>query len=361
MINTAIIGSGYWGINYVRLLQDLPHVRLSAVCDEDPSRLRSIHQRFPNLAVTIQMEDIFNRPEIDAVVVATPAVTHYEIVKRALESKKHVLVEKPMATSVADCESLVEIGDQCKKILMVGLTFLYNPGVEMLRGLISEPGFGRIYYLHCTRTNMGPIRQDVSSVWDLASHDLAICNFIMKWPPIWVQANGSKILDHQRDDVAFITLCYPGDVLANIHVSWINPSKVRQVVVVGSQRRIVFDDLDISERIRIFEKGIESSPDEVNNFGEFKFLIHDGEIRSPKVPAEEPLRNQVEHFLKCIETGCNPISNGRVGLENVRLLSAIDQSLSQNGARIGLNEKNLVGADSRIIALAGLSRYSSAA
>ncbi len=361
MINTAIIGCGYWGINYVRLLQELPQARLISVCDEYPARLKSIQQRFPNLTVTTQIEEIFNRPEIDAVVVATPAVTHYKIVKRGLESKKHVLVEKPMATSVAEGESLVRISDHYNKILMVGLTFLYNPGIEMLRDLVSEPEFGRIYYLHCTRTNMGPIRQDVSSIWDLASHDLAICNFIMKWPPIWVQANGGRILNHQQDDVAFITICYPGDVLANIHVSWINPSKVRQVVVVGSQRRIVFDDLDISERIRIFEKGIESKPDEVNNFGEFKFLIHDGEIRSPKVPVEEPLRNQVEHFLKCIETGCNPISNGRVGLDNVRLLSAIDQSLSHNGTRISLDGDNRVATDSRTIALAGSTRYSSAA
>ncbi len=336
MSNIAVIGCGYWGMNYVRLLHEMPQARLVVACDGNPQRIGVVRERFPLLSVTDNLEDVLRNRWIDAVVVATPASTHHEITKRLLLAGKHVMVEKPLTTSVEEAEDLVATAAQCDRTLMVGLTFLYNTGIAKLKELVRDPNFGTLYYLHCTRTNMGTIRPDVSVIWDLASHDLAICQFLLDRPPIWVQANAATVLDHTLHDVAFITLGYPGNVLANIHVSWVDPNKVREVVAVGSQRRIVFNDLNVSERVRIYEKGITSSRQEADSFGDFRLLVRDGDIISPHVAPSEPLRNQVEHFLSCIASGQQPLSAGEAGVMNVRVLRAIDESLARDGAQVCL-------------------------
>lgn len=336
MTNIGVIGCGYWGINYVRLLHELPQIRLVTVCDSNSERLATLHERFPLLSLTDSVEDILQNRWIDAVIVATPASTHHDLVKRALQAGKHVMVEKPLTTTIEEGEDLVATAESCGRLLMVGLTFLYNSGIIKLKELIAEPGFGTLYYLHCTRTNLGPVRHDVSSIWDLASHDLAICSYLLEKTPIWVQANASTVLSHGLEDFAFLTLGYPDNVLANIHVSWVDPNKVREVVAVGSQRRIVFDDLNPTERVRIFEKGISSAPKEADSYGEFRLLMRDGDILSPYLRPSEPLRNQVEHFRLCVEDGRRPLSDGLVGLKNVRTLVAVEESLREHGARIDI-------------------------
>jgi predicted dehydrogenase len=334
MTNLAVIGCGYWGVNYVRLLHELPQARLVSVCDASPQRIAMLRERFPLLSVTDSIDDVLQNRWIDAVVIATPASTHHDIVRRALEAGKHVMVEKPLTTTVEDAEDLATTACKCNRLLMVGLTFLYNTGIAKVKEIICDPGFGDIYYLHCTRTNLGPVRPDVSAIWDLASHDLAICDFLLDRRPAWVQANASTVLNHKLEDIAFLTLSYPGNVIANIHVSWVDPNKVREVVAVGSQRRVVFDDLNASERVRIFEKGISSAKQEADSFGEFRLLVRDGDIISPRVAPSEPLRNQMEHFLACVTEGKPPLSNGEVGVANVRTLCAIDRSLAKKGARV---------------------------
>lgn len=334
MINVAVIGAGYWGVNYVRLFHELTTAKLVAVCEGDPARAAVVRQRFPLVSVTESIDEVLANRWVDAVIVATPASTHHNVAKAALIAGKHVMVEKPLTTSVADAEDLVRTAEQQKRKLMVGLTFLYNPAIRKMRALMEEPSFGHTYYIHCTRTNMGPVRPDVSVVWDLASHDVAICDFLLNAHPVWAQANASTVLDHSLWDVAFVTLGYPGNVMANIHVSWVDPNKVREVVAVGSQRRVVFDDLNTVERVRVFEKGISSQSQEADTFGEFRLLVRDGDIISPKIDASEPLRNQAEEFIRAVNGDDTPMTDGSVGLANVRTLVAVDRSLDAGGVRV---------------------------
>lgn len=344
MTNIAVIGCGRWGMNYVRLLHELPQARLMTACDADPQRRKLVNDRFPLLATTDDLDEVLNNRWIDAVIVVTPAETHHAVVRRALLAGKHVMVEKPLTTCVEDALDLEATARAQDRILMVGLTFLYNAAILKMKTLMQEPSFGTLYYLHLTRTNLGPVRSDVSVVWDLASHDLAICDYLMEQEPLWVQANAATVLEHEREDVAFLTLGYPDGRLANIHVSWVDPNKVREVVAVGSQRRIVFNDLNPSEPVRIYERGIASSRQEANSFGEFRLLMHEGDILSPRVAPSEPLRNQVEHFLACVAEGRAPLSDGRVGAINVRTLVAIEESLRADGQRIPIGAEAVVSA-----------------
>lgn len=338
MLNVAVIGCGYWGMNYVRLLHDFPQVRLLSACDANPARIRAVQERFPLLSVGDDFEAVLDNRWVDAVVIATPAGTHHRLVKRALTAGKHVLVEKPMTTDPDDAEDLVQTAQASDRTLMVGFTFLYNNGILKMKELIRDERFGEPYYLHFTRTNMGPVRSDVSALWDLASHDLAICDFLLESEPLWVQANAATVLEHELPDVGFITLGYPGNILANIHVSWVDPNKVREIAAIGSRQRIVFDDLNASERVRIYEKGIGSSRQEADSFGEFRLLVRDGDIISPHLPGGEPLRSQAEHFLDCIASGRAPRSDADMGAANVRALAAIERSLASNGLRVSPTE-----------------------
>jgi len=330
----AIIGCGYWGINYVRVFSELPNCHVVVVCDASEERLRALRERFPLLGTTTSLEEVLESKWVDAVVIATPATTHFEIAQQCLRAGKHVLVEKPLATSVSDCEALVQDAEQQDRILMVGHTFLYNAGIRKVKEALTSESIGRIYYLHATRTNMGPIRNDVNALWDLAAHDVAIFQYLLDARPLCVSAVGTRALGNGRHDVVFATLTYGNGVIANIHVSWVDPNKVRQIAVVGSRSRIVFDDLNNAERVRIFEKGVAPSEMEAGNFGEFRLLVHDGDIISPRVDASEPLKVECQHFLDCLEQHQSPLTDGINGLEVVRVLGAIDQSIQSGGAPI---------------------------
>lgn len=334
MINIAVIGCGYWGINHVRVFSEIPDSKVVLVCDAREDRLRFLRERFPLIGTTTNWEETITNKWIDAVVIATNATAHFDIARQCLLNGKHVLVEKPLATTVAHAESLTQIAEERPVVLMVGHTFLYNAGVRKVKELMSTDSFGKVYYLHSTRTNMGPVRNDVNALWDLASHDISIFNYLLDAQPEWVSAVGSQRLSNERDDVGFATLRYTGDVIANIHASWLDPNKVREVVVVGSERRVVFDDLNNLERVRIFEKGVSPAEMEADSFGEFRLLVRDGDIISPWVETSEPLRNQASHFLECISGGKRPLTDGANGLEVVRTMCAIDESLRQNGAPV---------------------------
>lgn len=333
MIEVGIVGCGYWGVNYVRVFNELPDSTVTRVCDQRLERLDFIKQRYPIVSTHTTLPDLLQDTHMRAVVVSTPTSSHYEVAKACLQAGKHVLVEKPLTASVEQCEELIQLAAEAERVLMVGHTFLYNAGIRKLRGLVSGEEFGKIYYLHATRTNLGPIRQDVNAVWDLAPHDISIFDYILGTLPICVSAVGSRLLEDGWEDVAFITLTYPGDVIGNIHVSWADPNKVREVVVVGSNRRIVFDDMNNLERIRIFEKGV-APQQEAGSFGEFRLLMRDGDILSPKVEPSEPLKNQAIQFLECIDRGQAPLTDGQNGLDVVRVLVAIDESMRKHGAPV---------------------------
>jgi len=334
MVNVAIIGCGYWGINYVRVFSETRDSKIVLVCDVNEDRLRAVRERYQLVGTTTNWEEVLTNRWVDAAVIATPANTHFQVAEKCLLSGKHVLVEKPIATRVDHAESLVQIAEKQGLVLMVGHTFLYNSGIRKVKELMSSDNFGKVYYLHAARTNMGPIRDDVNALWDLASHDVAILNYLLDAQPQWVSAVGSKIFGNERADVGFSTLNYPGGVIANIHSSWLDPNKVREVVVVGSKQRIVFDDLKNVERVRIFEKGVAPAEMEAESFGEFRLLVRDGDIVSPWIETSEPLRNLGAHFLQCVTSGTRPLTDGINGLEVVRVMSAIDESLTQSGAPV---------------------------
>jgi predicted dehydrogenase len=334
MINVAIVGCGYWGVNYVRVFSELPASRVMVACDTSEDRLQLLHGRYQLVNTTRSLEEVLANKWIDAVVVATPTSSHFSIAQQCLLAGKHVLIEKPLTATLNESERLIETAARLGRVLMVGHTFLYNSGVRKVKQIVSDAGFGKVYYLHATRTNMGPIRHDVNAIWDLAAHDIAIFNYLLDAHPQWVSAVGARALGNGREDVGFVTLGYPQDVIANVHASWVDPNKVRELVVVGSQRRVVFDDLNNLERVRIFEKGVAPAELEADSFGEFRLLVRDGDIISPHVEASEPLRNLCQHFLDCVEQNQQPMTDGWNGLEVVRVLSAIDQSLARNGAPV---------------------------
>ncbi len=333
MVNIAVVGCGRWGVNYVRILEEIANARVDWVYDRDELSLKKVVHRFPTVKAARTLGEVINSPDVDAVVVATPASEHHDAVKKALLAGKHVLVEKPIALTIDESLEMIELAASQKKVLMVGHTFIFNSGVKALKGYIREDAFGKMYYLHATRTNMGPIRNDVNAIWDLAPHDVSIFNYLLESAPRWVSATGVRLFDNEREDVGFLTLGYPENVLANIHVSWADPYKVREVVAVGSKRRIVFDDLESLERVKVYEKGV-TKDKEAESYGEFRLLMRDGDIISPKVENTEPLKEQCIHFLECINENKKPLSDGATGLDVIRVMLAADESLKSNGAPV---------------------------
>lgn len=329
-VGIAVVGCGYWGTNYVRIFNELVDSRVVAVCDQSADRLKEVSRRFPGVYLTTLIDDAASQPGVDAVVVCTEATTHFNVARRVLLAGKHVLVEKPLTTTSADAEKLIELAESNFATLMVGHTFVFNSGVRKVKEYVQK-GDGRVYYLYARRTNLGPIRRDVNALWDLAPHDIAIFNYLLDSTPLWVSAVGGKVLRNCRDDVGFISLGYPDNILAHVHVSWADPDKAREVVVVKSDKRIVFNDLNGIEQVRVFEKGVSLAEQEPLNYGEFRFEIRDGDIVSPRIEPVEPLKHQCRHFLECVRTGKRPISSGAEGRDVVRVLEAINRSIESKG------------------------------
>jgi predicted dehydrogenase len=333
-LGVLIVGCGYWGINYVRVFSELPQSRVVGVCDRRPERLQEVGRRFRSVRLITEIEDGLRLDGFDAAVVCTEATAHHGVTRRFLAARKHVLVEKPMATSVADAEELTTLAESQGVTLMVGHTFIYNAGIRRVKAYIEQAEVGQVYYLYARRTNLGPIRRDVNALWDLAPHDVSIFNYLLGSAPEWASAVGTKVLQNCREDVGFISLGYADGIVGHVHVSWADPHKVREVVVVGSDRRIVFNDLSALERVRVFEKGIMPAAPEAASYGEYHFLMRDGDIISPRVEVSEPLKNQCRHFLECVTGGTRPVTDGREGLQVVRVMEAIDRSVELNGAPV---------------------------
>ena len=333
-IGIGLIGYGHWGPNYARVFNELADSRLVAICESSKDRLSAAASRHKDVALTASAAELLANSKVDAVVIATPASTHLDLARAALEAGRDVLLEKPMALVADDCRRLGEMATRGNRILMIGHTFLYNQAVRKVKECMNQFYLGRLYYLHTTRTNLGPIRHDVGAIWDLAPHDVSIFDYLMGAMPTWASATGTKVLSRDREDVGFVTLGYPSDVIANIHVSWANPNKVRELVVVGSNRRIVFDDLNAVEPVRIFEKGVAVSSADMDDFGNFKLAMRDGDIVSPKIPAAEPLKSLCSEFVQCVASRKTPLSDAATGARVVQVMEAISKSLAQNGAPV---------------------------
>jgi len=282
-IGIAVAGCGYWGMNYIRLFQELPGSRLIGVCDVRQDRVDLVRQRFPSVSAFESLDNVLADDRVDAVAICAEATAPYAMARQCLNAGKHVLVEKPLTTRVCDAEDLNMIAERNQRVLMVGHTFIYNAAVRKLKEYVGEDR-DHLYYLYAQRTNLGPIRRDVNALWDLATHDISIFNYLLEETPEWVSAVGARVLRNGREDVGFITLGYSDGKLGHIHVSWADPNKTRQVVAVFGHRRIVFDDLNGLEQVRVFEKGIRPMTDEPPlGFGEYRMQIRDGDIVSPEI------------------------------------------------------------------------------
>ncbi len=332
-LGVAVLGCGYWGVNYVRAFGELPGARVVVVCDQRADRVQEVGRQFPGVQLATDVADALGHAGVDAVVVATEATSHHAVARLSLQAGKHVLVEKPMATTVADADDLIGLARTTGMVLMVGHTFLYNPGVRTMKDYVRRGEVGKVHYLYARRTNLGPIRRDVSALWDLAPHDVSIFNHLLDSAPTWVAAVGARVLGNCREDVGFVTLGYPNGILGHIHVSWVDPHKVREVVVVGSEKRVVFNDLQAIEPIRVFEKGV-APLTAADSYQDQPFLMRDGAIFSPRIEASEPLKNQCDHFLDCVTQGETPLSGGPEGRDVVQVLEAIDRSVAHGGAPV---------------------------
>ena len=336
-LGVAIVGCGYWGVNYVRVFNELTHARIVGVCDQRLERLQTIQQRFPAVQTYQDLNDVLAMDDVEAVVICTTAATHYPLVRQALEAGKHVMVEKPMTTCSAHGEELKALAEAKDLTLMVGHTFVYNAGVRMVKDCMKS--VGQVYYLYARRTNLGPIRHDVNALWDLAPHDISIFNYWLDMLPEWVSAVGSRVLRNGHEDVGFVSLGYPNNIVAHIHASWAEPNKVRELVVVGSDQSITFNDLNPLEQVRVFKKGVTTVEREASNYGEHQFMMRDGDIVSPRIDVNEPLKSECQHFVDCVTRHEQPLTGGKEGLDVVRIMEAIDQSVTNKGAPIEVHYK----------------------
>jgi len=336
-IGIGVIGLGHWGPNHPRIFSQCAGVRVVAAADLSADRRKHVGGLYRDVEMVADAQDVFKRGDVDAVVIATPAKTHFAIASAALQAGKHVLLEKPMCTTLADAEALVEVADRCQRTMVHGHVFVFNTGIRYLREGLSKGSFGDVQYVHATRTNLGPIRRDVNVVEDLATHELTIFDYLFGRGPDWVSASGSRILGTAFEDVAFVTLQYGGSTLAHVHVSWLNPQKVRTITLVANQRMVVWDDMEPLEQIRVYDKGVMDEP-YYDSFGEFQLRLREGDIVIPKLNMQEPLKVQAETFLKRLRTGEKTPSENDAGLRVAACLDAIARSLREDGRRVPLSE-----------------------
>lgn len=328
-VKVAAVGCGYWGPNVIRNLSEVPGFDLHWICDADPDRLGPVAARYPGAQPTTRIDDVFNDPSVDAIYLATPVSTHFDLARRALTLDKHVLIEKPLATTIEQAEELADLAEARGLTLLVGHTFVFSPPVRRIKELIDSGLLGPIYYVETTRVNLGLFQKDVSVVWDLGPHDISILNYWLGEVPVYVAARGRSYLGEALEDVAFLTLEYPSGILAQLQISWLAPSKLRRTSIVGRQKMIVYDDLEPVEKVKIFDRGVDHQP---ASFGEFQLTYRSGDILSPRLDTTEPLRLECEHFLECIRTGRTPDASPHSGVDVVRVIHAAERSMRCGGA-----------------------------
>jgi len=337
MTKIGIIGCGYWGPNLVRNFTELTNCEVAAVADLNKDRLSALAARFPRLEGFSDYNKILQNKDIEGVVISTNLSTHFNIAKDALNAGKHILLEKPVTPSVREAEELVELAKKNGLIFMSGHTFLYNKGVTDTKMYVDKGEIGDVLYLHAERTNLGPIRHDTNAMWDLAPHDISIFIHIIGQLPLAVSAHGGSFLKKGREDVVFLTLKFPGGILGNVHVSWLDPCKTRKITVIGNKKMLLFDDLNPLEPIKLFDKGVEY-PKDYGSYGEFQHILRDGDILIPKIKLSEPLKNECAAFIESITRKKNPLSDGEFGKKVVKVLCAAQRSLDKDGVLVEVSK-----------------------
>jgi predicted dehydrogenase len=333
MITVGVIGCGYWGPNLVRNLHSLEHCKVKSICDVNEERLRYLTRLYPDITATPNLDDLIGDGEVDAVAIATPVSLHFDQARRCLEADKHVFIEKPMAASVNECEDLVNLAEKKKKTLMVGHTFIYTAVVRKIREIIKNGDIGDVMYISARRLNLGLFQKDINVAWDLAPHDISIILYLMGAVPESVNCQGKSHVNEGIEDVTTMSLDFQNGGFAIVQSSWLDPNKVREMIIVGSKRMILYNDNEPLEKIRIYDKRVEVSP-HYDTFAEFVYSYHYGDIYTPYIKQDEPLRVEMQHFLDCIRDGSVPDSDGMKGLKVVAILEAANASLKGGGSRI---------------------------
>jgi len=334
-LNIGVVGCGYWGPNLIRNFRSTPDCKVRTICDQDENRLKQLKELYPEVQTETRFEAVLADRNVEAVVIATPVRFHYKMAKASLAAGKHTFIEKPMASSSAECEELNELARENGLTLMIGHTFLYSAPVRKIKEIIKAGDIGTIQYISSRRLNLGLYQKDINVAWDLAPHDISIILHIMDQPPQSVNCRGNCHVTPGIEDVTNMALTFPNNQLATIHNSWLDPRKVREMTIVGTRRMIVYDDVEPLEKIKIYDARVDRPP-HYNTFAEFTYSYHYGDIYVPYVKQEEPLKVECQHFVDCVQTGALPISNGHHGLELVRILEASSLSLKQQGAAVNI-------------------------
>ncbi len=333
-IGVAVVGTGDWGANLVRNFANLPGARLVAVCDADATRLAKTAAQYPGTRALADAAQVAADPEIQAAVVSASAVGHYPLAKLLLEAGKDVYVEKPLTLEVAHAEELVRLAKAKNRILMVGHLLLYHPAVQYMKKLVTDGTIGDLLYVYCQRVNLGKVRKDENALWSFAPHDLSVILHLLDMEPVDVVARGSAFLQPGVEDVVFVDLRFPGGKMAHAHVSWLDPHKLRKFTVVGTQKMVVFDDMEASEKIKIYDKGVDRVG-EVVSYGD-ALTVRNGDILIPKISLQEPLRLECAHFVECVRDRRTPLTDGLGGLRVVKVLDAAQKSLKSGGAPVAI-------------------------
>jgi len=337
VINVGIIGHGYWGPNLVRNFYETPGARVACVSDLRPERLKLVQSRYPTVKVTESHKELIDDPGVDVVVIATPVSTHFDLAMRALQAKKHVLVEKPLASTSEQVKQLMAAANAVGRLLMVDHTFVFTGAVRKIRELVDEGSLGQIYYYDSARVNLGLFQHDVNVIWDLAVHDLAIMDHVLPAHPVAVSATGIAHVAGEPENVAFLTLFFDGPLIAHVHVNWLSPVKVRRTLIGASSKMIVYDDLEQSEKIKVYDKGITLSRREnPEKIYEVMVGYRTGDMLAPNLDMTEALKVEAAHLVRCVEGTEKPIADGMAGFRVVEILEAASQSMRNRGRPVEL-------------------------
>ena len=331
MIRFGVVGYGYWGPNVVRNLRNLDQTQVVAICDKSTGALERAKHLYPDVRITTDSSEVLRSPDIDAVAVITPVWTHFELAKSALCNGKHVFVEKPFTSTSAQAEELIDIAESRRLKIMVDHTFLFTGAVKKIRQLVDDGTLGKLYYYDSTRVNLGLFQHDVDVLWDLAPHDLSIVDYLIGKPAEAVVATGEKHLNGLVD-IAYLTAYYPDNVIAHFNVNWLSPVKVRMTLIGGEKKMLVWNDLEVDEKIKVYDRGV----DIASRQGVYELLVsyRSGDMWAPKVEATEALKAELSYFVDCIQSGQVPINDGLAGLRVVRMLEAAEESLSRRGETV---------------------------
>ncbi|MFI5372747.1 MAG: Gfo/Idh/MocA family protein [Candidatus Eisenbacteria bacterium] len=333
MVSVGLVGYGYWGPNLLRNFADLPRVRLAAVADLDPKRLETVQRRFPGVRTTTDHRDLVRDPSIDAIAIATPVNTHHELGLAALRAGKHLWLEKPMAETSDQARELVEEAEKHQRVLFVDHTFVYTGAIRKMGEIIRGGDLGRVLYYDSIRVNLGLFQRDVNVISDLAVHDFSILDFLLGESPSAVSASGTNHFPGTPENLAYITLFYDSGTIAHVNVSWLAPVKVRQILIGGSKKMITYDDMESSEKVKVYDKGV-SFTDDPEKIQEMRVGYRTGDMWAPKLDASEALRIAGDHFIDCIERGEAPRTDGRLGVRVVELIEAATSSMRGRGEAV---------------------------